>query len=214
MKTILCFGDSNTWGYDPATSSRLPHEKRWPTLLASRLGSGYLVIPEGLNGRTTVWDDPVELDKKGSAHLPSLLESHKPIDLVIIMLGTNDLKLRFGLGPLDIASGAQRLARITLASATGPADKAPALLLVCPPPIFEVGPFAEMFAGGAEKSARLAGHFRAKAAELGIPLLNAGDFVQSSPLDGIHFSADGQKVLGEAIADWVSHNEAREGRHP
>ena len=203
MKTILCFGDSNTWGYNPSTASRYPYDQRWPTVLGARLGSGYLVIPEGLNGRTTVWDDPVEIDKRGSAHLPSLLESHKPIDLLVIMLGTNDLKLRFGLGPLDIAAGAQRLARIAKASSTGPAEGAPAVLLVAPPPIIEVGPFAEMFQGGEAKSARLAEHFRAKAAELGLPLLQASDFVESSPLDGIHFSAEAQRALGEAVADWV-----------
>jgi len=203
MKTVLCFGDSNTWGYDPSSASRFPLEKRWPSVLASRLGAGYLVIPEGLNGRTTVWEDPVELDKKGSTQLPSCLESHKPIDLLVIMLGTNDLKLRFGVGPLDIASGAQRLARIALASATGPDEGPPAILLVVPPPIFEVGPFAEMFAGGAAKSKRLAECFRTEAAELELPTLNAGDFVESSPLDGIHLSAEGQRALGNAVADWV-----------
>ena len=203
MKTILCFGDSNTWGYDPAAASRYPLEKRWPSVLAARLGPDYLVIPEGLNGRTTVWEDPVELDKKGSDQLPSLLESHKPIDLLVIMLGTNDLKLRFGVGPLDIAAGAGRLARIALASATGPDDRPPAILFVVPPPILEVGPFSEMFAGGAAKSRRLAECFRAEASELGLPLLDAGAFVESSPLDGIHFSAEGQRALGEAVADWV-----------
>ncbi|HUX38542.1 MAG TPA: SGNH/GDSL hydrolase family protein [Rectinemataceae bacterium] len=204
MKTILCFGDSNTWGYDPEAGSRFPLERRWPSVMASRLGPGYLAIAEGLGGRTTVWDDPVEVDKNGARHLPSCLESHKPLDLVIIMLGTNDLKLRFGAGPLDIASGAQRLARMVLASGTGPVGAAPAVLLVGPPPILEVGPLAEMFAGGAAKSARLAQFFTIKAEELGLPLLLAGDYLASSPLDGIHFSAEGQRALGEAIAAWVA----------
>lgn len=203
MKTILCFGDSNTWGYDPATATRFPLEGRWPSVMAARLGPDYLAIAEGLGGRTTVWDDPVEVDKNGARQLPSCLESHKPLDLVVIMLGTNDLKLRFGAGPLDIASGAQRLARMVLSSASGPEGRAPALLLVVPPPILELGPFAEMFAGGAAKSTRLAHFFTLKAKELGVPLLDAGQHVSSSPLDGIHFSAEGQRSLGEAVAAWV-----------
>ena len=104
MKTVLCYGDSNTWGYDAATEGRYPYDKRWTTVLARELGSEYLVIPEGLNGRTTVWPDPIEGEyKSGKSTLLAILESHYPIDLVVLMLGTNDLKHRWGLSAWDIA---------------------------------------------------------------------------------------------------------------
>ena len=105
-KTVLCYGDSNTWGYDPATQKRYPRNVRWAGVLRRALGNGYLVIEEGLNGRTTVWDDPIEGYKNGKEYLVPCLETHKPIDLVIIMLGTNDLKARFHVPACDIAAGA------------------------------------------------------------------------------------------------------------
>jgi lysophospholipase L1-like esterase len=92
MKAILCYGDSNTWGYDPVTKGRFPRDMRWTGVLRQSLGDDYLVIEEGLNGRTTVWDDPIEGYKNGAAYLVPCLTTHRPLDLVIIMLGTNDLK--------------------------------------------------------------------------------------------------------------------------
>ena len=97
MKTILCYGDSNTWGYNPATTERSSRDERWTGILRRELDDGYLVIEEGLNGRTTVWDDPIEGYKNGKEYLIPCLETHKPLDLVIIMLGTNDLKVRFSV---------------------------------------------------------------------------------------------------------------------
>jgi lysophospholipase L1-like esterase len=91
VRTILCYGDSNTWGYNPSTGGRYARDERWPGVLRTELGEGYLVIEEGLNGRTTVWDDPIEGYKNGSTYLIPCLETHKPIDLVIILLGTNYL---------------------------------------------------------------------------------------------------------------------------
>ena len=95
---ILCFGDSNTWGYVPLTVDRYPESVRWTGVMAQALGAGFRIIEEGQNGRTTVWDDPLEGDNKnGLRYLPACLESHHPLDLVIIMLGTNDLKARWNL---------------------------------------------------------------------------------------------------------------------
>ena len=112
MKTVLCYGDSNTWGYDAATEGRYPYDKRWTTVLARELGSEYLVIPEGLNGRTTVWPDPVEGEyKSGKSTLLAILESHHPLDLVVLMLGTNDLKHRWGLSAWDIGVASRRSSR-------------------------------------------------------------------------------------------------------
>ena len=93
MKTILCFGDSLTWGYDPVGPGRHAHDVRWPSVLEAELGGKARVIAEGLNGRTTVFDDfAAGADRNGARVLPTLLTSHAPLDLVIIMLGTNDMK--------------------------------------------------------------------------------------------------------------------------
>ena len=93
MKTILCFGDSLTWGFEAETHKRHPFEMRWPNALGAELGGGYRIIAEGLNGRTTVHDDNlVDEMRNGSKALPMLLSTHQPLELVIIMLGTNDIK--------------------------------------------------------------------------------------------------------------------------
>lgn len=81
MKSILCFGDSNTWGYNPRTKERYPRNERWTGMLRQELGDGYEIIEEGLNGRITVWEDPIEEHKNGKEYLIPCLESHQPIDL-------------------------------------------------------------------------------------------------------------------------------------
>jgi lysophospholipase L1-like esterase len=203
MKTILCYGDSNTWGYSPHTGERFPPDVRWTGVLRQTLGTDYRVIEEGLNGRTTVWDDPIEgAHKNGKAYLVPCLESHAPFDLITIMLGTNDLKQRFNILPSDIAAGAGVLVEVALRSAAGVGGKAPKVLLMCPPPTAatEGTPFAEMFAGAQEKSQKLAARYRVVAEMLGCAFLDAGEIVVSSPVDAIHFEPDAHRKLGEAVA--------------
>ena len=201
MKTVVCFGDSNTWGYDPLTRERFDRDTRWPGVLRNELGEGYLVLEEGLNGRTTVWDDPVDgAHKNGSRYLLACLESHAPSDLVVIMLGTNDLKRRFGVPAEDIARGAARLVGIARQSMCGPRGDAPQVLLVAPPPTTKLTRFSEMFEGAGEKSRRFGARFQAQAEEIGCPLLNAADEVVTSDLYGIHLEADQHQRLGRAVA--------------
>jgi len=161
MRSILCYGDSNTWGFDPVAGRRLRPDQRWPGVLRLRLGDGYRVVEEGLNGRTTLWDDPIEgAYKNGLAYLLPCLKSHKPLDLVVIMLGTNDLKGCFGVSASDIAQSAGRLTQTTLESGCGPAGDAPKVLLVAPPPLGPLGVgFAQMFEGGQAKSLRFSEQF-------------------------------------------------------
>ena len=124
---ILCFGDSNTWGYAPVSADRYPADVRWTGVMAHLLGDRFHVTEEGQNGRTTVWDDPLEGGhKNGLVYLTACLESHHPIDLVILMLGTNDLKARFSLTALDISLGAERLVQTIQKSVWGPRGNAPA----------------------------------------------------------------------------------------
>lgn len=120
MVNILCFGDSNTFGTNPSGGRWQLHE-RWPGVLQELLGGDFRVMEEGLGGRTTVLDDELEGDKSGRRHLPMLLRSHRPLDLVIIMLGTNDMKHRFSMLPVDIAKGAAELGRIAERYDYGPA---------------------------------------------------------------------------------------------
>ena len=204
MRSLLLFGDSNTHGTMPMPDldfdGRFDRDDRWAGRLA-RLLPGWEVIAEGHPGRTTVHDDPVEgAHRNGLSVLPALLESHRPLDLVLVMLGTNDLKQRFSVNACDIALSLERLVRVIRSSDCGPGGGAPGVLLVAPPPILEVGCLAGMFVGGAEKSAFLAVEIAAAAARLGVPFLDAGQVVQVSPVDGIHYDAAANPALAEAFA--------------
>ena len=106
MITVLAYGDSNTYGYNPRTGLRYSEDIRWTGLLSSHLGNGYRVIEEGCNGRTTIYDDPIDGWKNGLNYFKPCLHSHKPVDIVVMMLGTNDLKSVFGLSAQQIAEGA------------------------------------------------------------------------------------------------------------
>lgn len=203
MKTILCYGDSNTWGYDPATRRRFPPDVRWTGVLAAALGPHDRVIEEGLNGRTTRFDDAIEPHRNGLTYLVPCLESHQPLDLVTIMLGTNDLKQRFGLAASDIAQSAAGLAAIAQRFARTAADEPAAVLLIAPPPIAKLTDFDQMFAGAAEKSRLFADYYARAAGWYGLPFFDAGSVIRSSDVDGIHFDADQHRRLGEALAKRV-----------
>jgi lysophospholipase L1-like esterase len=203
MKRILCYGDSNTWGWDPATAGRFPRDVRWPGVMAAALGAGYEVIEEGLNGRTTVFDDPTNDYRNGRHYLIPCLETHRPLDLVIVFLGVNDLKVRFGLSPVDIADGAALLVSLVRASDAGIAGAPPRVLLVAPPPVGKLTDFVELFEGAGEKSLRLAPAYRRVADKAGCTFFDAGAVIVSSDIDGIHLEASEHAKLGEALADAV-----------
>ena len=200
MKTILCYGDSNTWGRNPATQERYSRDERWPGVLRQELGDGYLVIEEGLPGRTTVWDDPIEGYKNGKEYLVPCLESHKPIDLVAIMLGTNDLKVRFSVSAYDIANSAGVLVDVVQRSEAGPDGGAPQVLLMVPPPLGRLTEFAEMFEGAKRRSRRLSQHYRRVAEEYGCALFDTSNVIVSSDIDGVHLEAEEHRKLGQAVA--------------
>jgi lysophospholipase L1-like esterase len=169
------------------------------------------VIEEGLPGRTTVHPDPISgVHKNGVAVLPALLESHRPLDCIVLLLGTNDLKARFNVPPVEIAESVDQLVRVVLHSETGPERAAPALLLVAPPPVVEVGCLAEIFAGAAAKSRRLASGYAAVARRHGIGFLDAGTVMQPSPSEGVHFDASGHAALGKAVASAIEAMSAWE----
>ncbi len=159
-----------------------------------------MVIEEGLCGRTTVFDDPIMEGRNGRRYLAPCLETHKPLDLVILMLGTNDLKTRFSAPVEDIAQGIEVLGAMVLSSGCGPGGAAPGLLIAAPAPVIETGRFAPSFAGGAEKSLRFAECWRASADLLGADFFDAASVVSSSEVDGIHLDASAHRALGEALA--------------
>ena len=189
----------------PRNEARYPYEERWTTRLAVELGPAYMVIPEGLNGRTTVWPDPVEGEyKSGKTYLPACLESHQPLDLLVLMLGTNDLKHRFGQSAWDIARSIETLIQVIQYMVTSPEAPAPRILLIAPPPTCVAGtPFEEMFAGADETSSRLGQYYREVAEVYDCAFLDAGDVIVSSPVDGIHFDASELPKLAHAVAGTV-----------
>ncbi len=201
MAVIVAFGNSNTWGYDPATATRFPPDVRWTGVMQRELGPDHRVIEEGLNGRTTVFDDPIEPARRGADYLPPCLRSHAPLDLLIIALGCNDMKMRFSVSPSDIANGAELLIRLARAEAVGPGGMPPRVLLVAPPPIGKLTNFAEMFQGGMEKSRVLAQRYRDVAERQQVGFVDAGQLVACSDLDGIHFDAEAHSMLGQAMAE-------------
>lgn len=204
-KTLLCYGDSNTYGAIPTLARvgrhRFAPDRRWPGVLRKQLGSGWDVIEEGLPSRTTVHDDPIEgVHKNGLRGLPISLDSHMPIDVTILMLGTNDLKHRFGLTPGDIADSVELLIRSVQRSEAGPGGSAPLVLAVAPPPMAEIDWLGAMFLGGAEKSQRLPQLIGDAARRMGAAFLNSADFIESSAVDGIHLDSDAHRALGIRIA--------------
>ena len=200
MKTVVCFGDSNTWGYCADTQARYGRNERWAGVLRNMLGDEYLVIEEGLNGRTTVWDDPIEGYKNGKEYLIPCLETHKPLDLIIIMLGTNDLKKRFSLSAFDIANGAGVLVKIAQKSETGPDGNPPKVLLLAPPPITQLTNFAAMLEGAGPKSKLFSQEYTQVAQENDCEFLDTAGIIVSSDVDGVHFDVDEHRKLGEAVA--------------
>ena len=207
-RTLVAYGDSNTHGTIPMATledaGRHPPDVRWPGVLAAALGPDWRVIEEGHPGRTTVHPDPIAgVHRNGLAVLPAILESHRPIDLVVLMLGTNDLKLRFMVPAVEIAVSVEKLALCVKQSGCGPALGAPELLIVAPPPVEEAGCLAEVFEGAAAKSRRLAGLYAETARRQGAGFLDAGEAARVSPVDGVHLDAAAHAALGRAVAGAV-----------
>lgn len=203
-KRILCFGDSNTWGYNPVDGSRFSKNVRWTGVLASNLGISYEIIEEGLNGRTTVWDDPINGYKSGKEYLIPCLESHKPLDLVIIWLGTNDLKHRFSLTAFDIAEGAGALVKIVQNSDVGPSGIAPEVILIAPPKLGKLSEDGTMeFNGGVEKSNQFSKQYKRVSDLVGCIFSDLSEIVISSDIDGVHLDPEAHRKIGKNLAGLI-----------
>ena len=204
MAVIVCFGDSNTWGADPTGAGRFAPDVRWTGVLADRLGTGHRVIEEGLNGRTTNLTDVIEEDRNGRSYLLPCLQSHAPFDLVMIMLGTNDLKARFNRSASDIAQSAVNLGQLARKQPVGPGKERPEVLIIAPPALVQPPVFDEMFEGGVEKSRQFSRWYETFVNNTDLHFMDAGAVIESSAVDGIHFDSESHRALGEAIADRIA----------
>lgn len=207
-KHIVCFGDSNTHGYcaDPSDTAdhggRFNEDERWTCLLQKKLGDEYLVIEEGLSGRTTVFDDPLHECMSGLDVIYSTLMTHEPVDLLIIMLGTNDCKERFDANPSCIASGMERLV-MKAKSVECWTDGKPNIFVIAPPHMKEGFHDEDMGLCCVDKSKDVAKYFAEKCRLRGIPFLDAEGVAEFNTVDFTHFTRKGHMQLAEKLAEII-----------
>ena len=214
MKTIMCYGDSNTWGYMPKTdmpqitsANRFPWDVRWTGRLQAMLGAEYHVLEEGLNGRTTMFDCPMDDHRNGLKDIDVALLTHAPVDLVIIMLGTNDTKMVFHMTDYVIAHGIERLIGKIRGGGYGPEGGDPEVLVVAP---IRMGENVEKRWLGGEFGAdslaldqKLASAFRIVAERMGARFLDAGARITADPADCVHMNEKGHETLAALLYDEV-----------
>ena len=206
-KHIVCMGDSNTHGYcaDPSDcmdgGDRFNEQERWTCLLQKALGDDYLVLEEGLSGRTTVFADPLHESMDAVSVAYSILMSHEPVDLLIIMLGTNDTKERFGANAAAIAVGMERLIK-KCKSVECWGNHEPNILVVCPPPLGAGFHDEVMGPGCVEKSIALPPYMEAVAERNGVHYLNAKD-CEFNDVDFTHLTKKSHAKLAEMLAELV-----------
>jgi lysophospholipase L1-like esterase len=205
MKSILCYGDSLTWGMDAATGRRHAHDDLWPTVLGRSLGSDVAVVNAGLNGRTTMFDDySAAADRNGARILPTMLGMHEPLDLVIIMLGSNDLKTFVCGSAVGIAQGVRRLLEIIRTFPyVGGSAVAPQVLVVSPPEPLLLGPSAgaPLLSPRSEEWKDLAPLFARVAKENGATFFDSATVATAEGGgDGIHLDAVNTRAIGIALA--------------
>jgi lysophospholipase L1-like esterase len=207
MRNILCYGDSNTYGLSPewltGNPGRHAPDVRWPGALQKLLGDDYHIIEEGLNGRTTVFDDPTSFGRCGLDFLQICIESHLPLDLIILMLGTNDCRSLFGVSPAEIAAGMGRLVQTALNPFIYMMFPVPKILIAAPVPIGEAAtrlPDGITTLESVEKSRRLAAQYEPLAKMMGCEFIDLGAAASASPDEGIHLTAEGHGAVARAMA--------------
>ncbi len=207
MKTVLCYGDSNTFGYVPETGMRYPRDVRYPGRLQALLGEEYEVIEEGCNGRTTIHDDPIDGWKNGLDYLRPCLHSHRPVDIVILMIGSNDLKDTFHLSAAEIADGAGVLVDVIKEFTEEKQGYVPEIILVSPPELgsgIRTSPFYGAFYEDAiDRAKEFPGYYRKISEEKGCIFFNAAEYIHPSEVDSLHLTPEGHKVLAEKLCEIV-----------
>ena len=207
MKTVLCFGDSNTYGYNPKNRRRYTKMQRWPGILAAFLGSGYNILEEGLNGRTTDLDDPYEEGRSGLDYILHWLPTAPDVDIALIMLGSNDLKSCFDRDAAKIARSAGKVAEMIRNHFLGRGIDTK-IILISPPllgediksspfyPDFDENPLA--------RSKRFADEYYRVADEFGFIFFDAADMTIPCELDKVHLMPDSHQALAAALTDLIN----------
>ncbi len=208
MQQVLVYSDSLSWGIIPTTRKRLPFDARWPGVMEIALIERHhsvRIIEDCLNGRRTVWEDPFKPGRNGLTGLAQRIEINSPLDLVMLMLGTNDFQ---SMHPHTAWHAAQGIAALVAAIRQAPIEPGmpvPPILIIAPPPIRNPqGPIAAKFTGAADKSLGLADAYRGVASELGCHFFDAGGVTSASAVDGIHLDGDQHQSLGRALARFVA----------
>ncbi len=199
VKSIMCFGDSNTYGQRTDGLGRYSRSERWTGILQSHLKDAYYIIEEGLNGRTVNFEDDIELDKCGRKHIFTCLNTHAPLDLIIVMLGTNDLKARFSVNVSDIAVGMDGLVKDILNFTQRGDVKKTKVLLISPILVRKQTFLGDILKNAHEKSK----DFKEKYAEIalnnGIYFLSMDDYAVASEEDGLHLDVDNHKIVAKIV---------------
>ena len=207
MKQILVYADSLSWGIIPNTRNRLPFPKRWPGVVESVLNDSGLqvrVIEDCLNGRRTLWEDPIKPVRNGLDGLEQRIEINSPLALVILFLGTNDFQAMHENNAQQSAEGISKLIHAIRQAPIERGMPVPEILVVAPPPIQKAkGNIAAKFEGAELKSAGLTSAIEAIAQEANCPFFDAGNVTQTSKIDGVHLDEDQHQTLGMALAEKV-----------
>lgn len=206
MKRVLCFGDSNTWGYNCVAGGRFGEEERWTGILQRKLGAEYKIIEEGLCGRTTVFEDPLMPGRNGLKYFEPMLCSHFPVDFVIMMLGTNDMKRIFGAGSEESANGVHRLLLRWKELLQSEQQKECPFVVVSPIRIHTAKNGNYMYgfdAQSEEEAKKFARDFKMIADRHQCLFVDASEIVEPSVDDGVHLDQEGHAKLGECLAEVV-----------
>lgn len=208
IQHILVYADSLSWGIIPTTRKRLEYDQRWPGAMEielNRTGKSVRVIEDCLNGRRTVWDDPFKAGRNGLNGLGQRIETHSPLSLVILMLGTNDFQSMHQHNAWHASQGIAALVTTIRHAPIEPGMPVPPILIVAPPPIDNPkGPLASKFEGAAQRCVGLAAAYSKTAMELGCHFFDASSVTPASRIDGIHLDADQHLLLAKAMVNVVS----------
>ena len=208
MKNILCFGDSNTWGYDPATQTRFDNKTRWTGVLQKEIGDKFNIIEQGLNGRTTKIDETLEHNfgyarkfRSSTDILPIIYESHSPLDLLVIMLGTNDLKTNFNRSPKVIADDMKDICKLVLNNVYYSGHP---IVLISPTHINESSNnLMDSFIGTKDYSMSLAPLYKKIAETLGLFYLDASKVILTNQIDGLHWDKYQHNQFGLYLSKFI-----------
>jgi lysophospholipase L1-like esterase len=208
MQHVLVYSDSLSWGIIPTTRKRLAFEQRWPGVMEIALcsaGRAVRVIEDCLNGRRTVWDDPFKPGRNGLVGLAQRIEIHSPLELVVLMLGTNDFQSMHQSNAWHSSQGIVALVSAIRSAPIEPGMPVPQVLVVAPPPIgTPSGPIAPKFQDAQKKSVGLAIAYKNVCEELPCHFFDAGTVTTSSNIDGVHLDAEQHLRLGRALSQFVA----------